>query len=128
MYEFSLAIDLRQGNKFVAHEEGSETLCHQELLDAYWEMPYRRRDADETQGMDAIPVLVTTWTIQTSEGDGTTDLIQPHFIVQNTIFKTHIHQCLLLTPEGLPLLVFSSLCELLSILIDIIDDTLLAYF
>ncbi|KAF9233083.1 hypothetical protein BU15DRAFT_54342 [Melanogaster broomeanus] len=76
---------------------------------------------EKIKGLDGVPTLITAWTVQTSEGDETTDLIWPRFLVQNATFETRIHQRLLLTPEGQPLLSFSSLCELLSIFINIID-------
>ena len=65
------------------------------VIKDYWTHTGRHHMEEEMlkkiKGLDGVPTLVTAWTIQTSEGDETTDLIWPRFLVRHATFKTRIH-------------------------------------
>ena len=65
------------------------------VIKDYWTHTGRRHMEEEMlkkiKGLDGVPTLVAAWTVQTSEGDETTDLIWPRFLVQHATFETCIH-------------------------------------
>ena len=95
------------------------------IIKDYWTHKGRKHTEEEIllriKGVLGVSQLVEAWMLQTDGADETTDWLRPAFLVRNKEFETCIHQRLLLTPVGDPLVQFSSLQELVSIFINIVQ-------
>ena len=94
------------------------------VIKDYWTHKGRKHTEKEIllkiKGLLGVSQLVEAWTVQANGADETTDWLRPSFLVGNKEFETRLHQRLLLSPVGDPLVQFSSLQELVSIFIDIV--------
>ena len=102
------------------------------VLKDYWTHKGRKRMEGEIllkiKGLLGVSQLVEAWTVRSEGADETTDWLRPPFLVGNIEFETRLHQRLLLTPVGDPLVQFTSLQELVSIFIDIVHGAHYYFF
>ena len=69
--------------------------------------------------MKGVPQLVAAWTIEITGSDDQTDTSWLSF---PSLSRIHVHWWLVMQPVGVPLSNFKTICELLSITIDVLDS------
>ena len=80
----------------------------------------RERDIlTKIRGLKGVPQLISAWTVEIGGVDDRTDTRRSSLSCSSDI---RIHHRLLMQPVGIPLSDFSSIRELLSVLIDILDS------
>ena len=71
------------------------------------------------QGLKGTPQLIAAWTVQIGGSDDRTDI---RHLSLSSPSDVRVHCRLLMEPVGMPISEFKTICELLSILIDILDS------
>ena len=96
--------------------------AHYVIKDSWTHISRLSREEDilrKIQSVKGVPRLVAAWTVRIGNSDDRTDTRRP----PSSSNEVRVHRRLVLQPVALPLSDFKSICELLSVFIDVLDST-----